>query len=50
MTGPPNLSQQIEACELAAYRVSQRKPLTMRDAERDDTRAGLRPRLRRCAE
>jgi hypothetical protein len=32
----PTLSQQVEACELAAYRVRQKKPLAMRDAEREE--------------
>lgn len=36
MSGSPSLPQQIEACELGAYRVRQKKPLTMRDAEREE--------------
>jgi hypothetical protein len=32
----PTLSQQVEACELAAYRVRQKKPLAMRDSEREE--------------
>jgi hypothetical protein len=32
----PNLSQQIEAVELAAHRARQKRPLSMRDAEREE--------------
>jgi hypothetical protein len=32
----PSLSQQAEACRLAAHRVRQKKPIVMRDAERGE--------------